>query len=337
MGTTSFGTVPFALYSASSAKVDNKLDASDTTTMLKAYAKAVKVQSLETAVASKLTAADTLTMLAPYAKAAYTIDSSFFKSQLATKLSISDTINYTKQKYTDSAIAKKLNISDTIYYTKQNYTDSAFSKKFNSADTIYFTKQKFTDSAFSKKLNIADSAIYVTKSQLASYNFSTGGGGVAVDTSSLSKRINLKANNADLDSLTATVSSKLNIKDTAILLKKIDTASLSSRINLKLDISKIGVANGVGSVAETTNESARLAIPSLHQPDGGLRRRRQRRTLEDVGDAMDEGADVLGQGYRNIDGMMGAGEDSSLLLAREFLSRLLLVLACFVLLCLLLF
>ena len=79
MGTTSFGTVPFALYSASSAKVDNKLDASDTTVMLKAYAKAVKVQSLETAVASKLTAADTLTMLAPYAQAAYTIDSSFFK------------------------------------------------------------------------------------------------------------------------------------------------------------------------------------------------------------------------------------------------------------------
>ena len=216
MGTTSFGTVPFALYSASSAKVDNKLDASDTTVMLKAYAKAIKVQSLETAVASKLTAADTLTMLAPYAKAAYTIDSSFFKSQLATKLSL--------------------------------------------ADTIYYTKQKFTDSAFSKKLNIADSAIYVTKSQLASYNFSTGGVGVTVDTSSLSKRINLKAFNEDLDSLTTTVSTKLNIKDTASLLKKIDTASLSSRINLKIDVSKIGVANGVASL------NASGTIPSSQLP-----------------------------------------------------------------------
>jgi hypothetical protein len=116
MGTTSFGAVPFALYSASSAKVDDKLNVSDTTTMLKVYAKAIKVQSLETAVASKLTAADTLTMLAPYAKAAYTIDSSFFKTQLATKLSIGDTILYTKQKYTDSAIAKKLNISDSTKY-----------------------------------------------------------------------------------------------------------------------------------------------------------------------------------------------------------------------------
>ena len=94
MGTTSFGAVPFALYSASSAKVDDKLNVSDTTTMLKVYAKAIKVQSLETAVASKLTAADTLTMLAPYAKAAYTIDSSFFKLQLATKLSIADSAKY---------------------------------------------------------------------------------------------------------------------------------------------------------------------------------------------------------------------------------------------------
>jgi hypothetical protein len=155
MGTTSFGAVPFALYSASSAKVDDKLNVSDTTTMLKVYAKAMSVQSLETSLATKLTAADTLTMLAPYAKAAYTIDSSFFKSHLATKLSI--------------------------------------------ADTIFFTKQKYTDSVFSKKLNIADSTLYVTKSQLASYNFSSAGTNttsVTMDTTSLSNRIDLKASNA---------------------------------------------------------------------------------------------------------------------------------------------
>ena len=167
MGTTSFGAVPFALYSASSAKVDDKLNVSDTTTMLKVYAKAMSVQSLETAVASKLTAADTLTMLKPYAKAAYTIDSNFFRAQLATKLSIGDTILYTKQKYTDSTIAKKL--------------------------------------------NIADSTLYVTKSQLASYNFSSSGTttttSVTMDTTSLSNRINLKANTSDLTALNTSVSS----------------------------------------------------------------------------------------------------------------------------------
>ena len=186
MGTTSFGAVPFALYSASSAKVDDKLNVSDTTTMLKVYAKAIKVQSLETAVASKLTAADTLTMLAPYAKAAYTIDSSFFKLQLATKLSLSDTINYTKQKYTDSAIAKKL--------------------------------------------NIADSAIYVTKSQLASYNFSTGGGGVTVDTTSLSNRINLKANTSDLTTLNTALTSEATFARAAELTLTNNLASNTASI-----------------------------------------------------------------------------------------------------------
>ena len=134
MGTTSFGAVPFALYSASSAKVDDKLNVTDTTKMLAVYAKAMSVKTLETAVASKLTAADTLTMLKPYAKAAYTIDSNFFRTQLATKLSLSDS-----------------------------------------------------------------TTAYVTPAQLASYNFSSGGSNttttnVTIDTTSLSNRINLKAN-----------------------------------------------------------------------------------------------------------------------------------------------
>jgi hypothetical protein len=217
MGTTSFGAVPFALYSASSAKVDDKLNVSDTTTMLKVYAKAMSVQTLETSLASKLTAADTLTMLAPYAKAAYTIDSSFFKSQLATKLSI--------------------------------------------ADTIFYTKQKYTDSAFSKKLNIADSAIYVTKSQLAIYNFSSGGTtssttttSVTMDTTSLSNRINLKANTSDLTTLNISINS--------------NTASITANaiaINLKAPIASPLFTGTVGIGTTTPSASAALDITSTSQ------------------------------------------------------------------------
>ena len=216
MGTTSFGAVPFALYSASSAKVDDKLNANDTTKMLAVYAKAIKVQSLETAVASKLTAADTLTMLAPYAKAAYTIDSSFFKSQLATKLSIGDTILYTKQKYTDSAIAKKL--------------------------------------------NIADSSLYVTKSQLASYNFSSSGTttttttSVTMDTTSLSNRINLKANTSDLTALNTSVTS-----NTASI-----TANVSA-INLKAPIASPLFTGTVGIGTSNPSSAAALDITSTTQ------------------------------------------------------------------------
>ena len=170
MGTTSFGAVPFAFYSASSAKVDDKLNATDTTKMLAVYAKAMSVKTLETSLATKLTAADTLTMLAPYAKTAYTIDSNFFRTQLATKLSI------------------------------------------------------------------ADSSKYVTTTQLASYNFSSGAGGSTVDTTNLSNRINLKANTSDL---TSGLTLKFNKTDTSLLLQKADTATLSNRINLKANTSDL--------------------------------------------------------------------------------------------------
>lgn len=208
MGVTNFGVVPFALYAASAAKVDDKLNLSDTATMLKTYAKAIKVQSLETAVASKLTAADTLTMLAPYAKAAYTIDSNFFKSQLATKLNNADTIFYTKKVYSDSAFSKKLNIADsTLYVTKtqlllKTFDTTNLSNRINlKANTMEITS---LTTSLDNKLNIADSTTkYVTPTQLASYNFSSG---ASIDTTNLSNRINLKASKSYVDAQLANAS-----------------------------------------------------------------------------------------------------------------------------------
>jgi len=240
MGTTSFGAVPFALYSASSAKVDDKLNVSDTTKMLAVYAKAIKVQSLETAVASKLTAADTLTMLAPYAKAAYTIDSNFFKTQLATKLNVADTIKYTKQKYTDSAISKKLNISDsTIYVTPAQLAAKTFD-------------QTPITNAINTKLNIADSTIYVTPTQLATKTF---------DTTSLSNRINLKANTADVNTV---INLKANTADvtTAISAEAATAraAELTLTNNVASNTSSI-TANAAAITSEaTTARAAELTL-----------------------------------------------------------------------------
>jgi hypothetical protein len=125
-------------------------------------------------------------------------------------------------------------------------TQAALELKLNAADTSLYTKIIYTDAALSKKLNIADSAsAYVTPSKLASYNLSKGNGGVSIDTTSLSSRIDLKASSTDLTSLTSTVGAKLNTTDTSFLLKKADTASLlrktdtltlSNRINFKLNI-----------------------------------------------------------------------------------------------------
>ena len=108
IGTTSFGAVPYALYSANAGGVNQKLSITDTTKMLAVYAKAIKVQSLETSLATKLTSADTLTMLAPYAKAAYVLDSAYIKSELKSKMNIADsTISYITPTSLTTAINSK--------------------------------------------------------------------------------------------------------------------------------------------------------------------------------------------------------------------------------------
>ena len=242
MGTTSFGTVPFAMYSASSAKVDNKLDATDTTAMLKPYAMATKVQILESSLATKLTAADTLTMLAPYAKSAYTIDSTYFKSQLATKLNIADS---------------------TIYVTKtqlalKTFDTTSLSNRINlKANTTEFTS---LTNDFANKLNIADSTTkYVTPTQLAKYNFSSG---ASIDTTNLSNRINLKASISYVDAqlvnasimdadannkgkiqlagdLTGTATAPTIVNNAITTSKIIDGAITNAKIATGLDATKI--------------------------------------------------------------------------------------------------
>jgi hypothetical protein len=66
LGTTPFGTVPYALYSETTGGLDAKLNVTDTAKMLALYAKAQSVQSLSTALATKISTNDTSAMLAPY-------------------------------------------------------------------------------------------------------------------------------------------------------------------------------------------------------------------------------------------------------------------------------
>jgi len=245
LGTTSFGAVPYAMYSASSAKVDDYLNVSDTTTMLKVYAKAMSVQAIEKSVASKLTAADTLTMLAPYAKASYTIDSNFFRTQLATKLNLSDTIKYTKKTFADSAINKKINIADSglVYVTPLQLKGVRFDTtslsrrvdaKLNAADTSKYTKQTNTDSSLLTKLKISDTAVMLSSR-------------IARDTLSLSNRINLKANTTDV---TSGLVLKLNKADTSTLSNRIDTKAnatdVTTDLALKENISNKSTAVDLG-------------------------------------------------------------------------------------------
>jgi hypothetical protein len=160
LGTTIFGTVPYALFSANTARIDEKLNSIDTAKMLSGYAKAQTVQALSTTIDTKLAIKDTAAMLAPYAKLSYKIDSNFFKKQLSNKLDLSDTIKYTKQAYTDSALLTKMNNFDTSIYAKQVTIDAALLKKLNNVDSINYTKKAYTDSALLTKMNSFDISTY---------------------------------------------------------------------------------------------------------------------------------------------------------------------------------
>lgn len=190
IGTTIFGTVPFALYSANTAKIDEKLNAADTTKMLEPYAKGKAVQVLSTSIDTKLATKDTAAMLAPYAKLFNNVDSNYLKKQITSLLGASDTIKYTKQTYTDSALLKKMNVFDTIIYAKQTYVDSikyiqqkfietSLQSKFNLVDTIKYTKKAYTDSALFTKLTTTGSAAGLTNFPILNQN-TTGNAATAI-------------------------------------------------------------------------------------------------------------------------------------------------------------
>ena len=153
IGTTIFGAVPFALYSANTAKIDDKFNTSDTSKMLEPYAKGKAVQVLSTTIDTKLATKDTAAMLAPYAKKTYS------DSALLTKMNIFDKTIYAKQAYVDS-----------INYIQQKFVESSLQTKFNLADTIKYTKQIYTDSALLTKLSITGSAASLTNFPILNQN-----------------------------------------------------------------------------------------------------------------------------------------------------------------------
>ena len=125
LGTTSFGAVPYALYAASAAGVDQKVSLSDTAKMLLTYAKNNTVTTLGTtlnnSLATKVAASDTSAMLANYAK---TNTLNVIASTAATKLNAVDTASLSsrinlKANTTDvtTSLALKANLISPVFVT----------------------------------------------------------------------------------------------------------------------------------------------------------------------------------------------------------------------------
>ncbi len=230
LGTTPFGTVPYALYSANSVDVSNKLSIADTAKMLANYLKSDKLNLLSIDFDKKLSSTDTAAMLLPY-------------KNIIHSLANGSTI-------LDSTLIKV----NTELNSKLNSSDSAtiFVTPYQLAAKTYDTS--FLNNRINLKINLADSILaYVTPTQLASKTFDITPINTSIstklnltDTITLSNRINLKLSSYD----TATLSTRINLKlssldttvmlnnrinkDTSFLLQKRDTATLSTRINLKL-------------------------------------------------------------------------------------------------------
>jgi hypothetical protein len=137
--------------------------------------------------------------------------------------------------------------TNSLTTLKSNF---ALDKVNNTADSSKPISNS-TQSALDQKLNIVDSTkAYVTPTQLARYNFSSGGTNIDTtnlsnyinmkldksDTTTLSNRINSKLDKSDITTLSNRINLKLDITDTSSLFRKSDTANLSNRIDFKLNI-----------------------------------------------------------------------------------------------------
>ena len=179
LGTTPFGTVPYALFAGSVYGFDQKLNITDTLSMLKDYAKIKSIKTLDSTLLTKLSISDTAAMLARLAKS----------------------INYTNPKVA-------LVDSGSIYITPTQLAAKIFditpinislSSKLNKADSLtsYVTPSQLAAKTFDlapiinhigTKLNITDTSLMLTTR-------------IARDTIALSNRINLKenSNNKSID------------------------------------------------------------------------------------------------------------------------------------------
>jgi len=125
LGTTSFGTVPYALHAKTVVGFDAKLNASDTAKMLLPYAKTQALKLVETSVVTKLNTSDTANMLLVYAK------TQTVNNKLNTKDSISSYVTPTQLsavKFDTTTLSNRFNLkanaSDVIANTASIITNT---------------------------------------------------------------------------------------------------------------------------------------------------------------------------------------------------------------------
>ena len=161
LGNSSFGVVPYALYSFSATgsetnltdKINGKLNITDTANMLSNYAKQIAIKNIQDSLQKKLSISDTASMLSNYTRNSSLTDYATRTSLDATKISLDAT---------NSLLVTKLNIADSIqsYVTPtqlnaKNVDTSSLSNRINFklaiADTIYMSNRIATKELLANK------------------------------------------------------------------------------------------------------------------------------------------------------------------------------------------
>jgi hypothetical protein len=277
-----------------SARINLKLNISDTASMLANYAKSSKVLLDSNALASNINLrvkyTDTASMLTPYLRK---VDTASLSARINAKGSgtitsiattngtgiTGGTITTSGTLAIDTTLIstrlwrqKGIDSVNTQLALKVKYTDTAsmlgvYLRKVDTAtlSTRIDARVKYTDTA-TMLANYARSNSVVkytdTASLVAPYLRK-------VDTATLSSRINLKLNISDTSTMLANYA-KSNVvvkySDTATMLipylRKVDTASLSNRINAKGSgtITSIATTTGTGITGGTITTSGTLSI-----------------------------------------------------------------------------
>ena len=282
MGTTSFGAVPYALYAANAAGVNQKLNISDTSNMLSVYAKAMALQNLATTVNTKLSLSDSLTKyVTPTMLAANAFDSTSLSNRINLKANATD-LNTSLATKVDKITGKELSTND---YTTAEKTKLAAITGTNTGDQDLSALA--TNAALALKANATDvNTSLATKANTADVTTALA---LKANTVDVTTALATKANTADVITALATKVDKVTGKElstndyttaeksklaaitgtntgdqdlsalatNAALALKANTTDVTTALNLKANTADVNTA--VATKANTTDVNTALA------------------------------------------------------------------------------
>jgi hypothetical protein len=247
LGTSPFGTVPYALYSGSSGALDDKLSVADTSKMLAIYAKSQVVNSLSNQVSTKLSATDTTKMLAPYAKMVSALVASNITSLTASAV--------------NAALDSKVNIADstTVFVTPFQLASKTFDS--TAIYTQLGTKLNKLDTAtLSNRINLKANTTDVTSGLALKANTTdvTSGLALKANTTDLTSGLNLKLDASQRGVPGGVASLDINSKIPAT---QIPVVSFQSANVVASQAAMLGLSTAVvGSIAIRTDSSKNLIL-----------------------------------------------------------------------------